>query len=149
MIIAIDPGKSGGIATENNGIVSTFAMPETEGDVCDLLTTLAATSQPQKIIIEEVGGFTGKGQPGSAMFTFGRGFGFILGVCAARGWRVDLVRPQKWQKALSLGASKNHASKTAWKNHLKARAQQLYPAQSVTLKTADALLLLEYGSTNL
>jgi crossover junction endodeoxyribonuclease RuvC len=80
------------------------------------------------------------------MFRFGRNFGFILGVFAALKIPVELVRPQKWQKALSLGTSAAHASKTAWKNHLKAEAQRRFPDQKVTLATADALLLLSYFS---
>jgi hypothetical protein len=55
-----------------------------------------------------------------------------------------LVRPQKWQGYLSLG--KSEGDKTKWKNKLKQRAQSLFPSLDVTLATADALLLLEYGN---
>jgi phage-related tail protein len=150
-LIAIDPGSAGGFAWEDSdGIIQCCKMPETEGDVHDkLLEIIALIGTGGRVIIEEVGGYVGGGgQPGSAMFAFGRGFGFILGVLAAYGMKVELVRPQKWQKHFSLGTSKNHASKTAWKNHIKAKAQQLFPDQPVTLKTADALLLLDYGKHN-
>jgi hypothetical protein len=119
-------------------------MPDTEGDVVELLRELRA-SGIEVAVIEEVGGFAGKNQPGSAMFKFGRGFGFLLGCCMTFGFRVELVRPQKWQAIFSLGTARQCASKTEWKNKLKARAQQLFPNCSVTLKTADALLLLEYA----
>lgn len=36
-------------------------------------------------------------------------------------------------------------SETQWKNRLKAKAQQLFPQQEVTLATADALLIAEFG----
>jgi hypothetical protein len=54
-----------------------------------------------------------------------------------------MVRPQKWQGFLGLG--KSEGDKTKWKNKLKAKAQNLFPSLDVTLSTADALLLLEYG----
>ncbi|HEV7926093.1 MAG TPA: hypothetical protein VGR14_12095, partial [Verrucomicrobiae bacterium] len=96
-------------------------------------------------IVEEVGGYIGKAQPGSTAFKFGRNFGFILGVLQTLGIRVELVRPQKWQKALSLGSATGCASKTEWKNKLKASAQRLYPHLKPTLATADALLILDYA----
>ena len=56
------------------------------------------------------------------------------------------VTPQKWQKEFSnsLGKSRDY-DKREWKNRLKGLAQQMFPAEKVTLKTADALLLAEYG----
>jgi hypothetical protein len=151
ILIAIDPGQSGGIAVAyGTDVLNVMSMPPTEGDVHDVLAEVAAVALHEGwlvvAVIEEVGGYVGGGgQPGSAMFKFGRGFGFLLGVLAALKIRTELVRPQKWQAALSLGNSKSHASKTAWKNHLKAKAQKLYPNVKVTLATADALLLLEYA----
>ena len=146
--VAIDPGASGGIVIESSRGVVAHAMPGTEGDIVNLLSSAVRAAEGVSIraVVEQVGGYAGgAGQPGSAMFRFGQNFGFLLGVLAALRVRVELVRPQAWQKALSLGTSKIHASKTAWKNHLKSRAQQLFPNQTVTLKTADALLLLEYA----
>ena len=149
--IAIDPGASGGIVIATPHGTVAHAMPATDGDLVDLLEAVIVSSRienhPVCAVVELVGGYAGGvGQPGSAMFNFGRNFGFILGLLAALHVRVELVRPQVWQKALGLGNSKSHASKSAWKNHLKARAQQLFPQQKVTLKTADALLLLEYST---
>lgn len=95
--------------------------------------------------LEEVGGFAGKAQPGSAMFKFGRQFGFTLGVLQALGIRVELVRPQKWQKPLSLGTASSCAARSEWKNKLKACAQRRYPALKPTLATADAILILDYA----
>lgn len=146
-VIAIDPGASGGVAFQLDGqIAEAVAMPATEGDLVDLLRRLAAPPGQALAIIEEVSGFVGKPQPGCRMFTFGRNFGFILGVLQTLGVRVELVKPAKWQKALSLGTAKACASKTIWKNKLKACAQRLYPHLRVSLQIADALLVLEYGS---
>ena len=145
-IIAIDPGKSGGIIFTQDGLFAIDEpMPETDGDVVEMLDTAIANGC-REAWVEQVGGYCGgKGAPGSAMFNFGQGYGFILGVLAARFVRVNLVRPQQWQKHFSLGTAKSCASKSEWKNKLKQKAQQLFPTHSVTLKTADAFLLYEYA----
>lgn len=147
--IAIDPGASGGLAwRETDGQTGCCKMPDTEGDVVDLLRHLSI-SGPATAYVEKVGGFTGgAGQPGSAMFRFGRGVGVLHGALLALGVRTIEVTPQKWQGWLGIGTSKGSASKTAWKAKLKAEAQRRYPCQKVTLATADALLILEYGLFN-
>jgi hypothetical protein len=43
-----------------------------------------------------------------------------------------------------LGTASRCASKSEWKNKLKAEAQRRFPDLKVTLKTADALLILEW-----
>jgi hypothetical protein len=141
IIVAIDPGASGGLAWQVPGFAMAVEnLPETPHELCELLTCIQKDGDA-RVYLEEVGGYTGgTGMPGSAAFNFGRGFGQILGVCAAMGIPVELVRPQKWQKALSLGTSKG-MTKTQWKNKLKVRAMQLYPDVRVTLNVSDALLI--------
>jgi hypothetical protein len=80
------------------------------------------------------------------MFRFGENFGFIKGAVQALGIRLVVVRPQVWQKGFGLGKASACASKSEWKNKLKAEAQRRFPQLNVTLKTADALLLLEWAS---
>lgn len=123
-------------------------MPQTEGDQIEIIRELIADGEAVAFL-EQVGGFTGKGQPGSAMFKFGRSFGFTLGVLQTLGVRVELVRPQKWQKPLGLGTASSCASRTEWKAKLRACAQRLYPKLKPTLATADAILILEYGLKSL
>jgi hypothetical protein len=98
-------------------------------------------------VVEDQTGCAGIRTSAPAMFKFGRGFGFLLGCLQTLGYRVELIRPQAWQKCLSLG-TRNGGSKTEWKNKLKAEAQRLFPSVNVTLKTADALLLLEFARRN-
>jgi hypothetical protein len=162
-LLAIDPGESGGLAwTDSNG-TQCLAMPPTDGDILDLLRSIKA-SGVDRCVIEQVGGFTGEGQPGSRMFNFGESYGFVKGCLMALGFRMELVTPQRWQKELCMAKepkqkfskamtaeqrkaakSFNAKIKTRWKNRLKERAQQLYPEQTVTLKTADSLLILDYA----
>lgn len=145
-ILAIDPGKSGGFAyADSEGNIHCCPMPQTEGDVLDTLRTLSA-SGIRTAIVEHVVGFI-PGSGAGAMFTFGEGFGFLKGCLMSLGYRVELVRPAKWQGALSLGTKAAHGKQ--WKNHLKETAQRLFPGCEVTLKTADALLILEWARRNL
>lgn len=142
--LAIDPGKSGGIAVRYPcSKVLAFPMPPTEGDLRDLFVRLYNPDNPTVAFVEKVGGYVGgAGAPGSAMFNFGRNFGFILGALAGLFVRTELVTPQQWQKRLGLGTSKGMTT-VQWKNKLKEEAQRRFPDLRVTLKTADALLILE------
>ena len=149
IVIGIDPGATGGIACwRNNEPILAVPMPDTEGDQIELIRELIAPGDAIAFV-ELVGGFTGKGQPGSAMFKFGRSFGFTLGVLQTLNVRVELVRPQTWQKPLSLGTASGCATRTEWKNKLKACAQRLHPKLKPTLATADAILILEHGLKSL
>ncbi len=131
------------------GKTDCWRMPETQGDLLERLREIksAAGLEGDELVcvLEEVGGFAGKAQPGSAMFRFGEHFGFIKGVIQALEVRLVLVRPQVWQKGFGLGTASACASKSEWKNKLKAEAQRRFPQLNVTLKTADALLILEHS----
>jgi len=142
MTLAIDPGVSGGIAIGLD-YPMLFNMPETAHDLAELIKDHAI----ERAFVEEVGGFIGKEQPGSRMFTFGMNAGVIKGILAALAIPTVYVRPQKWQAALGLGTS-NGLDKNKWKNKLKSRAQQLYPQHKVTLATADALLIWHAAVTS-
>ena len=50
--------------------------------------------------------------------------------------------PAIWQKAHTCG-TKGDLTTTQWKNKLKARAAELFPAVDVTLWNADALLIYD------
>lgn len=120
-------------------------MPDTEGDVVDFLRSRRAEGC-ETIIIEDVSGFAGVGHPGSRMFSFGKGVGVLHGAAMALGFRVELVKAQKWQKSFGLGTAASCGTKTIWKTKLKATAQRLFPNTKVTLATADALLILSYAA---
>ena len=140
IVLAIDPGRSGGIAY-NDGYTSTSVkMPNTDGDVVDILRSLSAHTGERICYIEKVGGFVkGNKTPGSAMFKFGHGRGVVMGALMACGWRIIEVTPQRWQAWLNIGKCGGD------KNKLKAEAQRRFPSHKVTLKTADALLILDYA----
>jgi hypothetical protein len=143
-IIAIDPGKNGGIAIysiDNNCIIEVTKMPDTP---LDILNFLSMYSQNSVCYLEKVGGIPGQGGA-SSMFNFGKGFGYLEMALLCKKIPTTEVTPQKWQKELQLG-NKGKKSSTEWKNKLKAKAQQLYPnVGKITLATSDALLILEYA----
>src|SRR4029077_20610175 len=96
---------------------------------------------PRVAVLEDVGGFTGTPQPGSRMFTFGRGYGQLEGFLIALGYQILRVRPQVWQKALSLGTRKGE-SKPDHKRRMRGKALDLFPQIKPTLDQADALLIV-------
>jgi hypothetical protein len=141
-ILAIDPGMSGGLAYLGASGIILNSMPETDQDISVLVSDRLAISDV--VYIEKVGGYVGgKGAPGSSMFNFGYNVGFLHGLIAASKTRLIEVPPQRWQKTIGAGTSKTHGK--GWKSHLKGLAQQRQPRQVITLKTADAVLILEHA----
>ena len=150
-VIGIDPGKNGGIAVfsiDIGKVVEVIKMPETPQE---LLQFLRLYSINAVCYLEKVGGMPGQG--GSAMFNFGKGFGWIEMALIANKIPTTEVTPQKWQKELQLG-SKGKKSTLEWKTKLKQRAQQLWPTvekqfnlkfKKDWLAVSDALLILEYA----
>jgi hypothetical protein len=141
-ILSIDPGANGGFAFRNEKGVVSEKLPETEGDI-NLMVEMFSVAGAGVCYIEDLVRYAGTNMPSSAMAVYASNWGFLKGILMAHGWRIILVKPQKWQKALSLGVS--DGNKTAWKGKLKNMAQQLYPGIKVTLANADALLILRYA----
>ena len=144
--LGIDPGMGGGLATISDGSstlipVDASPMPKTERDIWNWI---CQTSHAQVAMIEKVQGYIGNAQPGSAMFKFGMSYGGLRMALIAASIPFEEVTPQKWQKALGIAPRKKNESKGQFKNRLKAKAQQLYPNEKVTLATADALLIATY-----
>ncbi len=145
-IIAIDPGASGGIAISGkiSKVVSAFGMPD-DMELRDIIARYGNDSADNTVCyLEQVGGYiAGNPAPGSAMFNFGNGFGFIRGCLMMARIKFILVRPQKWQAGIpGIGPKMKSAVR---KRALKEHAARLYPQEKVTLKTADALCLLDYA----
>jgi hypothetical protein len=140
-LLAIDPGKSGGIAyIDSDHTVHALPMPDTARDLYRALEILARG--PSLCFLEEIPMFRGKMNYRSTAVLF-RNLGQIEGVLSGLGSRIEYLKPQYWQRVLMLGESATYGKR--WKTHLKAQAQALFPHLLVTLKTADALLILEAG----
>lgn len=148
-LIAIDPGASGGIAVQCPDKRRMFySMAESEAELLEMLQDLKSLAETSfesnpEAVVEKVGGFVGRNQPGSAMFKFGRGVGVIVGILMALGIPFREVRPQEWQKHVGAGTT-GKRTKTQWKRHLQDMAQKRNPSHKITLKTADAALMLDW-----
>jgi hypothetical protein len=145
-ILGVDPGAKGGyMARIGDEEIETGKLPDTEGDILELVESLALRSKGQRIAyLENLVKFTGSPMPASAMATYASSWGFLKGVLMANKFQLVLVTPQAWQKALGLGSSKG-MTKASWKNKLRGMAQQLYPHSSITLANADAALIFRYA----
>lgn len=148
IVIGIDPGSNGGIAVYDGKNIKAYKMPETYPDIYETLKEIRDTyiaNYEVIVYMENVG----KGMPGQsskATATFARHNGHLEMALYALGMRTEMVTPQKWMKhySNSLGKSSDYG-KTEWKNRLKGLAQRLYPSIKVTLWSADAMLIANYG----
>jgi hypothetical protein len=147
-LMCIDPGASGGIACiYPDGNVTAIAMLD-DGDLRDEIESFAAGARAEGetpvAYLEIVGGFiAGNKLPGSAMFNFGSGYGYTRGLLAMARVELHMVRPQDWQKGIPgvHGVKEKPVRKRAMKEH----AARLFPHLKVTLKTADALCILDFA----
>ena len=143
LIVCIDPGQSGGICWSVDGEpVTCEKMPGTDIEVCQLIADLSSKAKDVELFLEEpsVAGY-GPLIPASAIARLAQNYGMIYGAAVAMGFIIHRVKPQAWQAAHSLGKKKDHGK--SWKAHLRARAQELFPGQTVTLWSADALLIFD------
>ena len=160
-LFGIDPGLSGGIAALDRPLqtpdevkvrdlpraeeIEVFPMPPTEFDVMRHLEIRVKHELNATAYVEDVPWIVaGPKQNAASRAKLHRNVGVLHGILLAFGVRIVKVRPQDWQAALHLG-QRGQRTQTEWKNHLKAEAQRRFPTLGVTLATADALLILEYG----
>jgi hypothetical protein len=143
--ITIDPGVSGGIAWDGDAsLASCMGMPDSDTETAEEIALLYSMRPGVKCVIEDVPKFVGRALPGSTIFPLAFNCGLVRGIAVSLRMPVILVRPQDWQKHFRLG-SKGDSTTTEHKNKLKAEAQRRFPHLKVTLKTADALLMLAYA----
>lgn len=150
MVIAIDPGASGGIATRHNDLVSASRMPTTPAAIASHLKLLISTTpEPPTVFIEAVGSHR-QGNNAQASATFARHCGFLEGVLAAHNITPVHVQPRKWQSELFapgvLTPGSDPASKRQRKNQIKDHMSTLHPHLKVTLMTSDALAILAHST---
>lgn len=146
--IGIDPGANGGIAMiQGQRMKLLYKMPPTEADLWEIIEEVARSYNccGGFAVLEQVGGYVGGsgGNIGSAMFKFGSSYGMCLMALTAAGIPYETWTPGKWQRAVGMTTKRKDESKTEWKQRLRAHAQRLFPGISITLATADALLIAE------
>ena len=141
MILALDPGASGGLAwRDDDGVVNCAAMPDTPGDTIDQLRTLRVMGREIVAYMERTGTYI-PGNSGPAACKFARGCGFLEGAIMALSIPLIEIAPSVWMK--TLGALPK--DKRERKNAIKTLMQARYPHLRITLSTSDALGLLTYA----
>jgi hypothetical protein len=142
-IIAIDPGKKGGIACKDQtDHVFVDTMPDTLRDLWDYFKAIRdAHGQDEVLAVIEKTGTHVKGNNASASCTFARSCGHLEMALTASEISWFDVTPQKWMK--HFGALPK--DKTERKRVIKERMQRRYPSISVTLTNADALGILTWA----
>ncbi len=163
-LIAIDPGVSGGIATNKGGVVSAIKMPETPMDIIYFLEsliddTLERPGNSVKAYVERVGTYM-PGNSGPAAVAFARHCGVLDAALLAlripavyptpRAWMDAFIGKQTYHKMPKAVPQKERLRilakrKTERKNKIKAKCQALWPELKITLAVADALGILWYG----
>lgn len=171
IIIAIDPGASGGIAWHDTVEKTTRVakMPATLVDQKIALDEISRNDYTE-VWIEEVGQHV-QGNNASASVKFAAHCGELRGIIVTLGLKMHRPRPLAWQKIVPNlpkrppapkrsdyhimpsayeEAKKAHREalrkhKHARKTRIKAWVQELNPAIRVTDHTADALGILEYA----
>ena len=139
-IIGIDPGKKGAIACISQGKCATFKMPLLGSDldgrvIADLLRNA------DLVVIEKVHSMPKQGV--ASTFTFGMGYGRVIGVAEALGLRIEYVTPQAWKAAILSGTKKDKDAAIMW-------AGNAYPCSfKRTEGECEAIAIAEYGRRNI
>lgn len=139
-VVACDPGKGGGWAFYNAGGMRLKPMPDSVDNIVLLLRSMIEVGI-NTLIIERLPRFVGVAVPSSTMTPLWENYGVVLGAAKAIGYSIEQVNPREWQKAYGIGTRSACKSSAEWKGKLRDEAKRLYPGLSVTLQTADALLI--------
>ncbi len=137
--VGIDPGAKGAFAVLDDGAVDVLPLD------MDAFTAAMRRLDPKntRVVLEHVSAMPGQGVV--SMFSFGTGWGRIMGVLEALRIPYELVKPQKWKKAFSVTSDKNSSI---------AVAKRLFPGIDLRRTErshkdddglAEALLMAEYA----
>lgn len=145
--LGIDPGKSGSIVVIDwwekdsrlgRATEATITHCKLDGTETDIWNWLNDNTDMLNAVatIENVHAMPKQGV--SSSFSFGKSFGFLIGLLTASSIPYKFTTPQKWQKGMQCLTKGD-------KNVSKAAAQRLWPKLKITHANADALLIAEYG----
>jgi len=138
--LAIDPGKSGGIAILSEDKVEAYKCPPTFKEMAELIKKININQfnvfgeiMPTYVcILERVHAFPTDGR--SSAFKFGTNYGAWMGILESNNIEYELVMPKKWQHDFHLSKVKKER-----KQELKRIAKCFY--EKTTLYTADAICM--------
>jgi len=150
-ILAIDPGKQGGLAIRwTDGKIEHASFKKREfGDILDTLKMVqrcvSAEEWPCVCYYEKPPWTLGKAVPESSAMVFGWNCGMLMGALRAMDFPVIEVSPHSYlrydkKKIKTTGEKKRH-------NRELARTFFPAPREPITIEVADAFLLLNYALT--
>jgi len=149
-VLGIDPGLDGalGLVESSLDVVLARDMPVAKSGVGQrrelvpaLLAELVRDWRPDMAFVEKVHSMPKQGV--ASVFTFGKGYGVVLGVLAALDVPTHLVTPNTWKAWARLGRDKTG---------LRAMAARLFPrdaglfARAGDDGRAEAVLIAWYGA---
>jgi len=145
-IIAIDPGVGGGIAYETTqGGCEVVSMPKTRREIFEFIKSISIGDAV--VVIERAQMMPTDGKKTARVF--GNNYECLLTCVEILGVPYASFHPATWQSKMNLLKRRKKGepkeTQTERKNRLKARAIELHPSKKVTLKTADALLILSFA----
>ena len=141
--LAIDPGKSGGIAIIDDDSAIAYKCPATYKEMAQLIRTIKNDSYVDRYsfvcILEKVHAFPTDAR--SSAFKFGTNYGVWMGILESNNIDYELITPRKWQHDFSLPKIKKER-----KQELKKIAKCFY--EKATLYTADAICMAVWARAN-
>jgi len=151
MIIAVDPGVSGGISVHyyNCASYEIHKIPVGRDSILALFQLLKKRALGKKVQcwIEAQPKTTGRKRPESRAIVQGENYGFVQMAALACGFNIVDVTPQKWQNGLGVSCPKLSYEKR--KKKFQADAINIYKGRIIPKKiiqqVADSLLILEYA----
>lgn len=136
--IGIDPGKKGGMAVLEEGIIFAISF-----DPQKYYDTLSTCDPKQTIVcLEHVWGRPTDG--GKQAFVFGENYGWIQGVLFSLGIPYQIVSPQKWQSEFGV-ADKNSSIEICKRLHPGINLKRTAKSKKDDDGMSDAALLAEYA----
>lgn len=163
IIMGVDPGLNGGVAflNDNGRLLHYQRMPikpvmhdgkKTAKRIIDIaqVAAMVAKMEPTQVYVEQVHAMPQQGI--TSTFTFGMGYGMILGLVYALDAIMEtrLVTPQRWQGFLY---GKGYRQDLEPKGRALAKFSELWPSlveENVTHDgIVDAILIAEYGRRQL
>jgi hypothetical protein len=134
IFIGIDPGYGGAIAIYDNGF-KVVKMPKQPKEIHELLQNYEGAwvmIETQQMRTEDT----------KRMFSIAKlmkNYNYIVSVCQILKFNVRFIQAREWQKKFNLPKDYN-----AKKKELNRLAKERYPRLKPTLKTCDAILILEH-----
>ncbi|MBQ1805433.1 MAG: hypothetical protein II010_05975 [Oscillospiraceae bacterium] len=141
--VGIDPGAKGAFAILDVGTVDVLPLDMEE------FTAAMRRLDPKhtRVVLEHVSAMPGQGVV--SMFTFGAGWGRIMGVLDALRIPYELVRPQKWKKTFSVTSDKNSSIEVAKRLFPGIDLHRTERSRKDDDGLAEALLMAEYARRTL